>query len=332
MKTPTALLTALLATACGTQQLDPAEIRQAMPRSEALRIDAPDPAVAAPPAVQARVAAAALPAAAPATKAPLAVTSYWMALGVNSGVFWALAPVAFLTELVPPTSCDQSACTWGPGSEAGELNDWRLVVTRSGDGYDYVLSAAPKAPAGSPFVDVMTGHADPGPVQHRGAGRFTVDFDRAWAGMAHAAGEPQKDFGTIAVTYDARGQVSLGVDFRDARNNENPGDPSAPNKVSAAYAFVASGTGGDLQVGFHHQAPYSDAYRDESVTLRTQWNAAGEGRSDVQYLTPGFTAGFNQCWDGAPDYAMTFNGDPAAPVGDLGACRFEAAPITIHVP
>jgi hypothetical protein len=327
------LFAALLVTACG-QKVAPAAIRDAMPAAEVVKIDVPNPAptaaTPAPGGVTARtVDGTAL--VAPA-KAPLAVTSYVFAATVNGGVFWALAPIAFLTNLVPPSSCTDTACTWGPGSKPEELNNWMLVVTRAGDAYDYALSGAPKAPVGSPFVPVISGRAYPGPVPHRGHGTFLVDFDQAWAGLAHAAGEVQQDFGTISVTYDARTSLDLDVLFQNARNNENPGDPAAPNRVSAAYAFQAGASGGDLQVGFHHQPPYLDTYKDESVTLRTQWNQAGQGRSDVRYKTVGFDAGFNQCWDGAPDFAMTFNGDPAAPFGTIGACQFTAAPITITVP
>lgn len=329
MRKLAALFAALLVTACG-QKLAPADIRDAMPSGDVIQIDAPNPnATAALPAG----ALGRLAAVAPGQgKAPFAVTSYVFATLVNGGVFWALAPIALLTNFVQPTSCTDTACTWGPGAGAEELNTWMLVVTKSGDAYDYTLSGAPKSPAGSPFVSVISGRAYPGAVPHRGHGTFLVDFDEAWAGLAHPAAEVQKDFGTISVSYDARTALRVDVLFQDARNNENPGDPAAPNKVSAAYAFVADATGGDLQIGFHHQPPYSDTFKDESVTLRTRWNPAGEGRADVRYLTVGFDAGFNQCWDGAPDHAMTFNGDPAAPFGTIDACRFQAAPITITVP
>jgi hypothetical protein len=336
MRKLAALSAAVLTAACG-QQIDPAEVRFALPTAAVLAIDAPDPGGAAATA-QARVATgAATSAATPDGKAQLAVTSYLFASAVNGGVFWALAPLHWLTTLVPPTSCTDTACTWGPGSDANDLNTWKLEVSKSGGGYRYALSGAPKVPAGAPFVQVMSGHASAGLVEHRGHGDFTVRFDDAWAGLAHPDGAQQQDFGTIAVDYDARAGLRLDVLFQDGRNKENPGDPAAPNKVSAAYAFVAGATGGDLQIGFHHQPPYydhgnGDAYRDESVTLRTQWNRAGEGRADVRYLTVGFDAGYSQCWDGAPDFLMTFDGDPAAPFGTIDACRFPAAPITIAVP
>jgi hypothetical protein len=330
------LSAALLATACG-QKLDPAAVQAALPTATVLNIDAPNPngAVAGVAPASQRVvgAVAATPdSPTPGGKAPLAVTSYLFAASVNGGVFWALAPIHWLTTVVPPTSCADDTCTWGPGSDAGELNTWMLVVTRTGDAYDYVLSGAPKAPAGSPFVPVISGRAYPGLVEHRGHGSFFVDFDEAWAGLAHPAGQAQQDFGSISVSYDARTSLQLDVVFRDGLNRENPGEPAAPNKVSAAYAFQASAAGGDLQIGFHHQPPYSPTYLDESVTLRTQWNHAGEGRADVRYLTPGFDAGFSQCWDGAPEHLMTFDGNPAEPYGAIDACRFAQADITIEVP
>jgi hypothetical protein len=276
MRKLSAIAAALLATACG-QNMDPAEVRAAMPAAAVLAIDAPNPGgTAAAAAPVARLAGAPAGAAVVAEgKAPLAVTSYLFASAVNGGVFWALAPIHWLTTVVPPTSCTEASCTWGPGSGAADLNTWMLVVTRDGDAYDYVLSGAPRDPAGAPFVPVLTGRAFPGVVEHRGHGSFTVDFDRAWAGLAHPAGEVQQDHGSITADYDARIGLRLDVVFRGGLNRENPGTPAAPNKVSAAYAFLATATGGDLQLGFHHQAPYydngnGDAYRDESATLRTR--------------------------------------------------------------
>jgi len=335
MKKITLLLATLLATACG-QKLDPAAIRAAMPASSVVRIDAPDPrATAGVSSLQVtparRLAASE---AAAAQQAPLAVTSYVFATAVNGGVFWTLAPIAWLTQVVPPTSCTDTACTWGPGADQAELNRWTLVVTKAGAGYDYVLSGQPKAPAGAPFVPVISGRAFPGVVEHRGHGSFEVDFDAVWAGLAHPDGAVQQDFGTLAVDYDARTAVHLDVSFLDARNGDDPGvDPANPNRANAVYSFDATAAGGDLQLGWHTAAPYSADYLDEQVGLHTRWDAAagGAGRGDFRYARVGAALEFSQCWDGAPSYAMTFDG--SGPSGDAAACAFaQAAPPTITVP
>lgn len=332
MRKLAALSAALLATACG-QQLDPAAIRAALPSAEVVKIDAPNPtggAAAMPPGLQGRQAAVA----SAGGPAPFAVTSYLFATAVNSGVFWTLAPIAWLTQVVPPTSCTDAACTWGPFSGEQDLNSWMLVVTRSGDAYDYALSGAPKSPAGSPFVPVLSGRAFPGVVEHRGHGTFTVDFDEVWAGLAHPAGEVQQDFGSLTVAYDARTSLHLDVSFLGGRNNELPGaDPAAPNRVNAVYAFDASAVGGDLQLGFRPLPPYLDGVVEQTTSLHTRWDATGAGRGDFLATRPGDTVvGFSQCWDGPPAYTMIFDGSSQT-LTDPSGCAFpSAAPITITVP
>jgi len=336
---PALLAAALLVTACGQKKLAPEEVRAAMPAAAVLRIDAPaaDATGAAPagPVGGPQLSVAAAPVGGPS---PLAISSYLLATAVNGGVFWALAPIAWLTEVVPPTSCTDTACTWGPGSQAAELNDFMLVVQRSGDGYDYTLSGAPKSPAGSPFVAVLTGKAWPGTVAHRGHGTFQVDFDAAWEGLAHPAGAVQADFGSISVDYDARTALSLDATFLGSRNSDHPGsDPSKPNRTNAVYAFDASATGGDLRVGWRTLAPFSAEAPQASVSLHTQWNAAGQGVADARFGAPDLSAGstlvsMSQCWDGPPAHAMTYD-SLSTTLTDKTACAIEpGAPVTIQIP
>lgn len=328
MKKLLALSAALLATACG-QKLEPSAIADAMPTSAVVRIDAPSPTstVAAPVGLQARLAVVE-----PGQPASLAVVSAAFAAAVNGGVFWALAPISWFTQVVPPTSCTDGACTWGPGAGAEELNAWMLVVTASGDAYDYTLSAAPRSPAGSPFVPVISGRAFPGAVKHRGHGSFTVDFDQVWAGLAHPAGAVQEDFGTMTVSYDARTSLAIDVAFLGSKNQDDPGaDPASPNRVNTVYAFDATAAGGDLQLGWRTLPPYSVEAPAKSVSLHTRWVEGGAGRADARVALPGLAAEVSQCWDGAPTWAMTFS--PADQFGSEAACVFAtAAPVTLTVP
>ena len=115
MKMIAALSALLLTTACATQELTAAEIGAAMPRSEVVRVGAPDPGGPATLASVGQAGASAV-AAGNVVKAPTAVISHVFASTINAGVFWALAPVAWFVDMVPPTRCDQDSCTWGPGS------------------------------------------------------------------------------------------------------------------------------------------------------------------------------------------------------------------------
>ncbi len=326
MKRLTVAVAALLASACGQQDLKPEEVRHAMPSASVLAITAPNPAAASPRLSEGGPQAMVAPVAGPA---PLAVSSLLLATAVNGGVFWTLAPIAWFTQAVPPTRCDADSCTWGPGSGAADLNVWKLVVTRRDGAYDYTLSGAPKSTGGTAFVTVIAGRAWPGTLPNRGHGTFSVDFDAVWAGLDHAAGAVQQDFGTLDATYDARTGVSLQVTFLKARNAENPGaDPANPNRVDAAYDFAAGPLGGDLQVGFR---TLPAGATEQTAALHTRWQTAGAGRSDAKYTGPAVLLNFSQCWDGPPAWSMTF--DSLGGTGSEAACVFAtAAPPTIVIP
>jgi hypothetical protein len=327
MHKPVALAAVLLLTACG-QKLKPEEIRHAMPVANVLEITAPNPSGAA-----GRLAGQGGPmlavAPAPGARSPLAVSSWLFAVAVNGGVFWTLAPITWFTQAVPPTSCDTDSCTWGPGSGAADLNVWKLVVTRAGDAYDYTLSGAPRSTGGTHFVPVISGKAWPGALPNRGHGSFHVDFDAVWAGLDHAVGEVQQDFGTIAVTYDARTNVVLDVTFLDARNGDDPGlDPASPNRLNAVYAFTTSLTGGDLQVGWR---TLPAGVTERKASLHTRWLAGSGGRAEASFVTTGASVAQTECWDGPPGYLMTF--DALGGTGSVAACLITTAePPTIAIP
>lgn len=348
MKKTAALSALLLATACGKQELTAAEIRAAMPRSEVVNVSAPNPGAPAGGGLLASpfLAEASAAAAGNVVKSPLAVVSYVFASTINAGVYWALAPVAWFVDVVPPTSCDNDSCTWGPGSRPAELNDWKLVVTRAGDGYDWALSGKPKSNASAPFTALLSGRAYPGSLPTRGHGSFHADFDVAWAALDHAASEVQQDFGSLAIGYDARAGVKIDATFLAARNGDDPGaatSASYPNRTNAVYAFAAdlAGASGDLQLGFRnvgYQAGNAGTIDLATKTLHTRWRATG-GRGDFVVTAPApdnTSLSFSQCWDGAPDYGMSFDGlrgagDPLR--GDAGLCVYaDAQPVTIVVP
>jgi hypothetical protein len=320
----------LLTTACG-QKLTPEEVRHALPAAGVLEITAPDPGATPKLAGQSGPELALAPAA--GGPSPLAVSSWLFATAVNGGVFWTLAPIAWLTQVVPPSTCDSDSCTWGPGSGAAELNVWKLVVTRAGEGYDYTLSGAPRSSGGTHFVPVISGRAWAGALPHRGHGTFQVDFDAVWAGLDHAVGQVQQDFGTIAVGYDARTNVALDVTFLGARNGEDPGlDPANPNRLNAAYAFATNATGGALQVGWRTLTVGAPERR---AALHTRWLEAGlqagGGRAEASFATTGAAVAQTECWDGPPTWQMTF--DALNGVGSEAACVFtSAAPPTIAIP
>jgi hypothetical protein len=260
------------------------------------------------------------------------VTSYLFASAVNSGVGLSLLQLELVT-LWPPTSCTEDACTWGPGASAGDLNRWMMVVTRNGDAFDYVLSAQPKSDPAAPFTPVIGGSAFPGAARGRGHGTLNADFDRAWAALDHAPGEVQKDFGSLAATYDGRASMKIGVTFLGGKSDEPAPDPSHPYRTNARYAFEASGAGGELQVGFRTVEPYSAGF-PEAVGLRTRWDDAGAGRADITYDNPNLSYQGSQCWAGqAGAWAMTYDATQGPVTGEEAACAFAPAkPFDLTIP
>src|SRR4030081_457392 len=57
----------------------------------------------------------------------------------NGGTAIMLGIVEAVTQ-TPPSSCTTTSCTWGPGHGALDYNDYKLVVTKNGDSFDWELS------------------------------------------------------------------------------------------------------------------------------------------------------------------------------------------------
>jgi hypothetical protein len=311
MKKLALLAAAALAAGCA-QKLDPDEIRAAMPRKEAVRIETPaGTGTEAAAAGLHRVAGADAAAAAFTGTSEFAATTYWTAVSVNVGVWWTLFQIEVVT-LFPPTECDTESCTWGP-HEGDHGNEWRLVVSREGDGYGYLLQARPPGGAGA-FATIIDGVAFPGPERHRSNGAFTVFFDAGDA-LAHEPGWTKRDFGTLEVTYDTRAGASVDAVFLGGRN----ADAADPFPMNATYAFDATGEGGELQLAFVRLDT------EESLALRSRWIGTGAGRGDAQYQGNGLTYQVSECWSAAPAFELVFDSEPLPDYGSEAACAFPSA-------
>lgn len=316
MKKLTSILAAAITLAACGKAADPTgQYRSALPTSNTLTIAAPDPTSGAAPAtglVSTTVTATG--------KSDLAVTSYVFATSVNLGVASMLWLVHSITWW-PATSCDDNACTWGPGSSATDLNVFMLVVTKRGDSFDYVLSAAPKSTGGTAFLPIVVGTAHPGAIEHRGDGQFSVKFDNE-AQLDHANTWVRSDWGTLDVVYDTNAALKNEVVWRDSKDQNNPGvDPANPNRVDGYFNFDATGPGGDLLVAW--QTLPADT-TSKQLALHTRWSDAGQGRADLRFADFTTTHDETECWDGAPGYLQTYDDYPVV-VGDVGLCAFSSA-------
>jgi hypothetical protein len=238
--------------------------------------------------------------------------SFWTAVSVNTGV----AVTLDLLQLVvafPPTSCEESSCTWGPWVDGAGLNRWQLrVEKRDGEGYDYALSAQ-NGVEGGPFLAVLEGTAYPGQDADHGHGSFTIDFDAEDA-LAHGPLWTDDDHGQLLVTYDNRTTVQVNATVTNGVND----DPANPHLMNAVYAFEhVPGAGGRLQLALENLDT------DEAVTLHTRWNAEGAGRGDVEFF-PGAGGTFlaSECWAGE-GYGFAEVYDTKGPFGANEACAAE---------
>lgn len=305
IKIASLLAAAALLAACGNP-IDPTEVRDVLPKADAIQIATPD-ATPAPGALTVGQDGA------PVYGSEYAVKSYWMAVTVNVGVWWTLKLVETIT--VFPATCSDDACTWGPWHD--QNNYWKLVVSRSGDGYAYELLGQKGSTPDGAFVPVLSGVAFPGRDRRHGHGAFTVDFE-AEAALDHGALWQQNDFGTLDVAYDNRTGLRIDATFLGARGEDDG------RLLNAVYAFDATGgNGGELQVAFRTL----DDQPARNLSLRTRWNGEGAGRGDARFFSTdgSWTLEYeaSECWGGAPTFALVFDTDPA--FGEESSCAYAPA-------
>jgi hypothetical protein len=333
-----ALAVVALAAGCSNEDITADEARNAIPEASAIRIDTPkdsaDAASTGSVATSAQVLGSATaeasfdPGFVAAAGSDYARWSYVTAWTVNGGAWWTLATIRFIT-LFPPTACADDTCTWGPWDEESKvtaglmIKRWQLVVKKVAAGkFEYALSAMNLLEPG-PFLPIVTGVAEPD-RPGRGQGELIISFDNA-----RELPESEDNYGTLAIQYDTAGQARrIDAQLAGGRDEQNG------NPLDAAYAFVANGNGGDLQVAFEGE---DDVGNPVGLSLHTRWEGTGAGRGDARVFVQdvngswSFDYGASECWAGkAGSYALTWDTDPVygEVYGEMSACAdaFEGAP------
>jgi hypothetical protein len=321
MKRAIVLFAALLAAGCGRQlQLTADEARGAVPSASQAQIGVPQASGAA---------LTAAPAPGDVTTfatAEYAADTIALSAAVNGGVLWTLGIVELVVAF-PPTSCAGDTCTWGPGSNALEVNDWQLTVTKKDDQeYAWALSGRPKTDPSAAFVAFLSGEAFTTGVKHVGHGTILIDFDAA-ASLARRTTDPAPQIGKISIAYDNTSGGHVSAQFLGMQDAQ-----VSTQRVNAAYQFAATAAGGDLQVATRNLTTGAQ------LTLHSRWNDAGAGRGDASFTIGTATFGRSQCWDGAATlFNLVFQATtPLADPGDVGTeslCAFASAqPPTLTVP
>ncbi|MBS1124071.1 MAG: uncharacterized protein H6Q90_6299, partial [Deltaproteobacteria bacterium] len=169
---------------------------------------------------------------------------------------------------------------------------------------------------GSAFEVIIDGTSDPRPGELLGNGTFLVDFD---------AGRRVNPIDSAA---DARGQVAVNYDLAVRHLDLTIMSTDANgNPVAADYAYNETAVGGGDMV-FDIDGDAGGGAAIEQVTLRSRWQASGEGRADARITGGDVGSGAiaSECWD--PQFGRVFYTDSVnfAPAeGNVADCAFATA-------
>ena len=237
---------------------------------------------------------------------------------LNGGTAWVLTLVHSIVQF-PATSVDGDKHTWGPWSDALAPAEYKLDVRDVGDGtYEYQLSGRSKTQAGAQFEVIVDGKADPRKGDLQGSGQLLLDFEAGRRVNPIDAGDAR---GEVTVKYDlAAKHLDLDIVSID--------DKGQPVTADYAYNETADG-GGDMLFDIAGNA--GGTTKNETITLRSRWQATGAGRADARIaggdLTVGVTA--SECWDTAFKrvfYADSLGFSPAEGLAESCAFRTQDLP------
>ena len=285
------LLAAMVLTGCGGGMADEATFRSALPTQEMVEVKEPSHEG------QALVSAADVAALERGKTSDLYQFTRDTTKFINGTTLRLLRLLENITERTP-TSLTEDTAVWGPFTEPLARNAWRLTVKQTGENtYTFTLSGKNKQANDSAYTDVLTGtHTvarDAAGEARRGFGQGTmvVHSDRLKALQENDDGE-----GALNLQY-ARPEQGQPVTV-DAQFTLGNGDKGR----DATYHYSAlAGQGGefDFKVPQDMYKPAGGGSMLELVTVKSRWNEAGAGRSDVKLSGGDLTgeATINECWD-----------------------------------
>lgn len=298
----TTLATTVLAASlvgCIQQQSAPSDLQRAIPTADQVRIELPGGAERAV-----------------GDLAEWYVATRNVTRTFNGGAGWVLVLVHTIIQF-PVTTVNGDTYTWGPWSDALDPAEYRLDVTALADGtYAYQLSGRSKTEPGADFEVVIDGTADPRPGELKGNGAFLIDFD-ASRRVNPIDADPDAR-GTVGVNYDlAARHLDLAIMSTD--------DNGQPVMADYAYNRTLDG-GGDMVFNVDGDAGGTDA--QERITLRSRWQANGQGRADARLMGGDLTveAIASECWgENFRRVYYTDNQSFAPTEGDVADCAFGTA-------
>jgi len=302
-------------------------IRQALPQAQRVQLKGPEDTA------QSSSASATDAGAAPAN-APYA-KFYVFTREVRDGVNRITAAVlgtAWWIVNTKPTTLEGQEAIWGPFTDSLEPATWRFRVTHQAElQYDYVLEGRPKtSTSDQDYRTVLSGVGyAKGDAKH-GDGTFTIDLDaaRALDPVAHP-----NDSGTITVEHDLPPTFTSEI-----APLPRTIQVSLVPRNTAAYLDILSiareDQTGTLIVDGLADTDENKQTALEDVTVKSEWNALGEGRSDVTLSGGDVPAALSpvtlvECWD--QQFKQSYYKDSAGfatATGEPSACAFATPDIT----
>jgi hypothetical protein len=297
-----------------------------LPTKDALQIVGPETRTASEPVVTRATTA---PQGAPYAK--FYVFTREVRDGVNAITASVLGTVWYIVH-TRPTSVHDGAATWGPYTDPLEPATYRFQVTRTATTeYSYSLQGRPKESSSEQdYRTILSGVGYSKDDPKHGDGNFTIDLETAQAldPVAH-----EHDSGVISVVHDLPPTVT--EEFaplpRTIQVTLTPTDPPAHLEI---LSIAHEDNTGSIVVDGQADIDESKKTALEDVTVASQWDAAGAGRSDVMLSGGDVPASVDpvslvECWD--TEFKQSYYRDSAGistAVGDVGACAFaEAIPV-----
>jgi hypothetical protein len=251
-------------------------------------------------------------------------TTYQHARQVNKMGKDVVTLLEAITSL-PPTSSEPGRAVWGPGSDEGDPNIFRLTIEEGTIGRDNVISWAlegkHKSADEDSYESIAQGNFDPD-IGTEGRGWFEISLDTI--GKLNATDER----GTIAFRFQREGaQIDLRVDFMNVVDDNK-------DVLDVGYAFKKESDGSgsilfDLPVDIHEDdEDAAQKTQRENLLIRSRWNPQGLGQVDL-LATGGdlddSSVELTQCWGAlfvSVYEGIWIDGRVQDEAGDATACAF----------
>ncbi|MSP61869.1 MAG: hypothetical protein EXR72_16355 [Myxococcales bacterium] len=239
--------------------------------------------------------------------------TYGVSTGVNAA---ALGMIGLVHTIVhqPSTRATATSRTWGPWTPGGlDPLTYRVVVTKLAAGqFSFSIEGRARASkSDGDYLPFLDGMANRGLTAGTGKGTMTLHFDNARKLRPESCEQ-----GTIAFAFDnTQAAATLDVMFH-AFANRNPQNKLCKDETptEAVYHYDRTeGGAGNFVFSFRsniHKAIEAKPALEE-VSIRSRWQATGEGRSDFRIGGTEVAADLakaglketavtaSQCWDGS---------------------------------